>query len=353
MIRPRNAQASAALAALTTLASGPACAHVKWFVDYDVTKAPMPIGDVLTSTFISYLLVSAALVYLFFLVDRYLYRRALLAGVDERLRIFDGLSVRIMRISASIFFLSLWLWYLSGAQGFYLTPELKTTMSAVPWVHLVLGLCALLSLTTPVTGVGIFVLYGLAVRDYGWYHLIDYLIFVGIGYFLVVTGIERGDWRKSGFVVLFASTGLTLIWEAVEKFGYPQWTYPLLEKNPHMLMGMSAYAYMVLAGFVEFNMAFLVLGAVSAAGRLAALGLQAVFMLALFRFGLIDAAGHLMIIATLFVLVVCGPTSVREMFVLRERTVWTEASFMTGLYFLTLVLSFILYYSLRYVAYGA
>ena len=351
MIRSRKAQARAAFA--TALISAPACAHIKWFVDYDIAKPPLPIGEVISGTFIAYLLISTALIYLFFLVDRYLYKRGFLAAVDQRLRMFDALSIRIMRISASVFFLSLWLWYLSGAPSFYLTPELKTTTASVPWLHLVLGLCALLPLTTPITGLGILVLYALAADDYGWYHLIDYLIFLGIGYFFLVSNFGRGQWRKSGFIVLFASTGLTLAWASVEKFGYPQWTYPLLEKNPGMLMGMSSYAYMLLAGFVEFNMAFILLGAVSVVGRLVALGLQTVFMLAILKFGLIDAVGHLMIIATLFVLVVRGPTSAREMLVLREKTVWTEAYFMTGLYFLALVMIFILYYSLHHLAYGA
>jgi hypothetical protein len=351
MIRSRTAQARAASAA--ALISAPACAHVKWFVDYDITKPPLPIGEVLGGTFIAYLLISATLIYLFFLVDRFLYKRGFLAAFDQRLRMFDGRSIRIMRISASVFFISLWLWYLSGAPGFYLTPELKTTATSVPWLHLVLGLCALLPLTTPITGLGIFVLYALAANEYGWYHLIDYLIFLGIGYFFLVANVARGQWRKSGFIVLFASTGLTLIWASVEKFGYPQWTYPLLEKNPGMLMGMSPHAYVVLAGFVEFNVTFILLGAVSVVGRLVALGLQAVFMLAILKFGLIDAVGHLMIIATLFVLVVRGPTSAREMLVLRDKNVWTEAYFMTGLYFLALVMIFILYYWLHHLAYGA
>ena len=70
-------------------------------------------------------------------------------------------------------------------------------------------------------------------------------------------------------------------------------------------------------------------------------------------FGLIDAIGHLMIIAMLFVLVVREPTGAREMLVLRDKTVWTEAYFMTGLYFLAFVMIFILYYVLHYAAYGA
>ena len=41
------------------------------------------------------------------------------------------------------------------------------------------------------TGAGIFILYLAAVRDYGAYHLTDYLIFLGIGYFFLVSGIER------------------------------------------------------------------------------------------------------------------------------------------------------------------
>ena len=338
--------------ATAVLAASQAHAHVKWFVDYDITKAPLPIGEVLTGTFISFLLASAFAVYIFFLVDRYMYKSGFLAAFDQRLRFFDGFSTYIMRISAGVFFISLWMWHLTFGTSFYLTPELKTTMAAVPFLHLALGLCVLSRYTAPITGIGIFVLFGYAVRDFGAYHMTDYLIFLGIGYFFLVSNIQHGQWRKSGFIVLFASTGLTLIWAAVEKFGYPQWTYPLLAQNPDMLMGMQPYAYMVLAGFIEFNVAFILLGAASVIGRLVALGLQSIFVLAILKFGLIDAIGHLMIIATLFVLVVRGPTDAREMLVLRDKSIWTEAYFMTGLYFLALNMIFILYYGLHYVAYG-
>jgi uncharacterized membrane protein len=70
------------------------------------------------------------------------------------------------------------------------------------------------------------------------------------------------------------------------------------------------------------------------------------------KFGLVDAIGHLMIIATLFVLIVRGPTNAREMLVLRDKAVWTEAYFMTGLYFLAFNLIFIAYYGLHHLAFG-
>lgn len=335
--------------ALLTL---PAQAHVKWFVEFDVAKAPLPIGEVLTGTFVRFFLVSVFGVYAFFLADRTIQRKGWLAEFDRRLRRLDEFSIRIIRAASGVFFASLWLWYLKFGTSFYLTPELKTTMVWVPWLHLVMGLCTVSRHTAPATGLGIFVLYGGAMHDYGIYHVLDYLIFLGIGYFLLVSNIRRGQWMKSGFIVLFASTGLTLIWASVEKFGYPQWAYPLLENDPGMLMGMSPQSYMILAGFIEFNVAFILLGAASVVGRLVALGLESIFVLTIFKFGMLDAIGHLMIIAVLFILVVRGPTDARQMLALRDKSIWTEAYFMTGLYCLALVMIFISYYGLHDLCFG-
>jgi hypothetical protein len=66
----------------------------------------------------------------------------------------------------------------------------------------------------------------------------------------------------------------------------------------------------------------------------------------------VDAVGHLMIVAILFVLIVRGPTDARNMLVLPDKSVFTEAYFMTGLYFLAFVMIFILYYGLHYLIFG-
>lgn len=152
--------------------------------------------------------------------------------------------------------------------------------------------------------------------------------------------------------MLFASTGITLACASIEKFGYPEWTFPILERNPDVLLGMTPSMFMLVSGFVEFFLAFTVLGAASVIGRLVAFGFQAIFVLAVFKFGPLDAVGHLMIVAILAVLVVRGPTSAPEMLVLREKHVWTVAYFMTGLYFLAFVMSFILYYGVHHLVYG-
>lgn len=327
-------------------------AHVKWFAPYDLTKAPMPIGEVLTPTFLYFFIVSVVFVYIVFAFDRFFYKRNFLSKLDNKLRRLDQLSMVIMRACAGIFFLSLWASHQFFGSTFFLTPELKTQAVWVPWLQLSIGIAALSHRTSWLLGVGIFLLYNAAVRDYGMFHMLDYPIFLGIAYFFLTSPIERGSWRKSGFIVLFAFTGITLLWAGIEKFAYPDWTYAMLEANPDMLFGLSPQTYMVLAGFVEVVVIFILLGAVSVGSRLVAVGLNAVFVLAIYKFGPIDAVGHLMIIAILVVLFVRGPTDAREILVLREKSVWMEAYFMTGLYYLAFVTAFILYYGLHSMSYG-
>jgi len=328
-------------------------AHVKWFFDYDVTKPPTPIGEVLDGTFIKLFLVSVIACYVFFLADRYIYEEGILAEFDKKLKLFDNAANYIMRTAAGIFFLALFLWWATGAgQSFYLTPELKTASPIVPWLQLGMALALISRRTIFLTGLGVFALYIAAVFNYGIFHMLDYMIFLGIGYYLTVSQIKKRGWHKSGLVVLFACTGLTLIWAAIEKFAYSHWTIPVLEDRPHMLMGMSPPVFMKVSGFVEFFVTFILLGAVSVVGRLIALGFMSVFVLAVFEFGTLDAVGHLMIVAILWVLIVRGPTDARNMLVLPDKSLFTEAYFMTGLYFLAFVMIFIFYYGIHYYSYG-
>lgn len=328
-------------------------AHVKWFFDYDVTQPPTPIGEVIDGTFVKLFLVSVAACYLFFLADRYIYEEGILAEFDKKMKMFDNAANSIMRVAAGIFFLALFGWWALGyGQSFYITPELKTDAVWVPWLHLLMALACLSKRTMFLTGIGVFVLYIAATAQYGIFHLLDYMIFLGIGYYLTVANTGVKGWVKSGFVVLFASAGLTLIWAAVEKFAYSHWTISVLADKPHVTMGMSPQMFMKVSGFIEFFVTFILLGAVSVVGRLISLGFMSIFVLAVYEFGMLDAVGHLMIVAILWVLIVRGPTDARNMLVLPDKSLFTEAYFMTGLYYLAFVTIFILYYGIHYLSFG-
>lgn len=351
---PRSGSPGLFLVSLFALAAlpGDAQAHVKWFAPYDMEKPPLPIGDVLTGQFVLFFLASVLGIYAFFWLDRYAARHRIL---DDRLRrytIEEPTAFAIMRAAAFMFFLAAGTYGFIG-HGFYLTPELETPSRWVPWVQVGMALCALHRLTVPLLGVGILGLYAVAITRFGIFHLLDYLIVIGAAYYFLAAPMTGPRWLTSRYIVLYAATGLTLLWASIEKWGYPGWTFPLLEREPELLIGFEPRTYMLLAGFVEFVLTFMVLSSASLLSRAVTLGLVSIFVLAIAKFGMIDAVGHSLIIAILIVLILRGPTKGRDFLVLEAKSLWTEAYFMTGLYVLAFVLVFIAYYGFHFLAYGS
>ena len=330
---------------------GPAHAHVKWFAEFDLNKSPLPLTEVLTAQFVGLFLTSIIVMYAFFLLDRYAWRKPILERVLLRFVVSEQTAFLIMRGAACIFFAAVSVYGFMG-NGFFLTPELKTDYRWVPFMQLGMAACALHPRTVPLVGLGIATLFVAAVAQYGMFHLLDYLILIGVAYFFLAAPIPRTGWVTSRYIVLYATTALSLLWGAVEKWAYPSWTYPLLERDPDLLMGFEPRTFMVLAGFVEFNLVYLVLSSASLLSRALALALGSIFALAIYKFGLIDAVGHLLIMAILFVLVTYGPTKGRNILVLEGKSLLTEAYFMLGNYVFWFVAVFFAYYGLHFLAYG-
>ena len=257
------------------LATGPAQAHVKWFAPYDTSEPPLPIGEVLTGQFVYFFLASILLVYAFFWVDRFVLRHGILQQPLGRLtaRVTEPAVFLVMRAAVFVFFAAVSLYGLRGA-GFYLTPELRTDALWVPVVQLAIALSALNPRTAPLVGIGIGILYVAALAEYGLFHLLDYLIILGVAYYFLASRPAGPGWLMSRYIVLYATTGLTLLWASIEKWGYPHWTLPLLASDPSLLMGLDPRTYMLLAGFVEFTLTFMLLSSASLLSRALALGLS-------------------------------------------------------------------------------
>ena len=183
-------------------------------------------------TFVKLFLLSVAACYVFFLADRYIYEEGILGEFDKKLKLFDGAANSIMRGAAGIFFLALFGWWALGyGQSFYLTPELKTDSPIIPWIHLIMALAVISRYTVFIAGSGVFFLYFAAGYHYGLFHILDYLIFLGIAFYLTVSQTKVKGLLKSRVYPLFACAGLTLIWAAVEKFAYSQWTIAVWRTN--------------------------------------------------------------------------------------------------------------------------
>jgi hypothetical protein len=180
----------------------PAQAHVKWFAHYDLTHPPLPISEVVTPQFVYFFLASVFLVYGFFWFDRYVYCKRILDDVLRRFTVSEPTAFLIMRGAALVFFASVSAYGFFG-EGFFLTPELKTDARWVPWVQLGIALWALDRRTVPLIGLGAASLFVAAAIQYGVFHMLDYLILIGISYYFLAAAVSSrcyGPRPKNGAI---------------------------------------------------------------------------------------------------------------------------------------------------------
>ena len=155
--------------------------------------------------------------------------------------------------------------------------------------------------------------------------------------------MDAWPWRLP---VLGASLGFSLMWTAVEKFLYPQWTAQILMAHPNLTAGLPVAMVIVIAGFVEFSLAFyLVTG--RALLRLGATALIVVFVSAIPEFGMLDSVGHLPIVAILLAVILRGTTPLQDRLRLAGRGPLTNALAVCGLFVVALGGMMAMYYGLQ------
>jgi hypothetical protein len=280
-----------------------ALAHVKWFAPYDLTSPPRSAYLVFTSF---YVVLSCAM--LLPIMSFAGYADNYLVCNNVRLKTLLSQSnawmepqfFRLMQVSVLAFFTSIF-WY----GNVLLTPELNIEASDRKWVEALqfaIAVTVISRRTAFLSGIGIAILYTLAAHRYGVFHLLDYPIFLGVAAYIFIISLFGASYAGLASNILRIFTGITLMWASIEKFAYPEWSFPILLRHPGISFGLDSELYMVAAGFVEFAAAFLLItGAV--ASRVAAVVLLAFFVSAIPVFGLIDAIGHGLIIAVLVSLI--------------------------------------------------
>jgi hypothetical protein len=321
----------------------PAAAHVKWFAPYDVTQPPLPLGGVLDAHFLLVFAGFLLLVFGGYVLDRAVARSG--HGVARPFRA-EALEERLMRAGIGSFFMALF-----ATGGVILTPELRTTAEWPAWLQGAIALSMLSARTTLLGGLGILVLYGHAVGEYGVFHLTDYPIFLGIAAYLALTSFAAPRLRALRVPILSVTFCASLMWGAVEKWAYPQWTYPVLAAKPYLTLGIPAADFMVIAGFVEFALAFHILTGLGLL-RLGIAGLGLIFVAAIADFGRLDAIGHLPVVVALAVLFLHGPTPLHRRLHDARRGLLGEAK-RAGLGFALAIALFIgAYWGLQHAEYG-
>jgi hypothetical protein len=273
--------------------TGTASAHVKWFCAYDVAGQPRGLEQVLCVDF--EWLTGLAVVCLMFgcMVEGKALGIALLNALDRVTARIRTDTELLVRATLGFFLVSLW-----GLGGIILTPELKTDASWISWLQLAMAACLIWRRTMPLAGLGLAFLYGFATAQYGFFHMADYPIFLGVAAYLATSGLGITPLGLRPLDLVRYAAAVTLMWASVEKWAYPEWTAPLIAAKPQMTMGTSPELFMKSAGVIEFTLAFSLVWT-PLVRRMAALILTGIFVSAVFEFGKIDAIGHSGIIVVL------------------------------------------------------
>lgn len=281
----------------SVIGSATASAHVKWFCAYDVAGQPRGLENVLCRDF--EVLVGIALFGLLAgcLIEKTAVGDAVARSLDRMTVNLHLHTERVIRAVGAFFFISLWV-----LGGIILTPELKSTSDWIGPVQLIIAAGMISRRTLPMSGAGIVVLFGIAVHDYGIFHLADYPIFLGMAAYLILVGLQKKLFGIAAIDVFRYATAVTLMWASVEKWAYPEWSFPVFITHPDITLGFDAEFYMRAAGVVEFVLAFALVWT-PLVRRVAALILVGMFISACFEFGKVDTIGHSAIIAVLLAII--------------------------------------------------
>jgi hypothetical protein len=311
----RSVATAAVFGALSPTA---AAAHVKWFSDFSFAEPPRALGEVLSPTFIFLALLSVAVVAALVPLDSWLERQRWYFRVNEWLSNRAEHSRLVMRIGTGVVLLLAW------QADIVLVPDLPIPAPWIGWLEFGLAALLLFDATTALAGVGILGLYGLGVSQTGLYYMLDYILVLGVGYYLIVTGMPDRRIAGSSLPALYLTVGFSLCWVALEKMVWPEWGLYILQQNPRLSLGLDMDFFLLAAAFVEFSLGYLLI--INLLQRPMALVVTLTFFLTTLVFGKIEVIGHTLIHAALVVFLLEGPGTVfRPPIALHRRLGWRSA----------------------------
>jgi len=318
-------------------------AHIKWFVEYDISAAPTPLTQLASPLFFSLLILSIWGITLGAYIDSRWTKFRYFSLMPYFKTDSKDLPLSIIRIATGIFFVALWL-----VGGTTLTPDLITEEPIVPIVQMLIAFAILFRPTLILAGLGILGLYGYSIYLYGFFHMLDYAFFIALGAFLIITPINNPTLNRFRLPLIYWLIGLSFMWSAVEKIAFPQWFDPFLDKNSFLQMGLDRSLFIMAAAFVELSLFYTLIRFRNGVAIIALLA-NLLIMSGNFYFGKIDALGHFPANAMLLVITIVG--NIRPL----NKKQWSSycALKITIEFIIMLIVIFSLYYLIHWLEYGS
>lgn len=273
-------------------------AHVKWFAEFSFLDQPLSFQEALTPLLIGFTIASAIAMTATVFIDTKLEELSLYKRVREWLNGYRDQGTLILRIAMGATFL------LSWQADTLLAPYLET-QPLIGSVQFVLVLLLLFPQTTPLAGLGTIILWLVGVQTFGVFYMLDYIAFVGIGTWLLLSQAKSENTRELGIPALYFTVGFALAWLAMEKVIYPDWAYEILSQIPQYTFGLPQDFFLAGAAFVEFTLGYLLI--IGLLGRPLSLVITLVFFTTTLVFGKVEIIGHTHIHAALLVFLLYGP----------------------------------------------
>ncbi|MDH6671688.1 hypothetical protein M2277_002350 [Paenibacillus sp. LBL] len=276
--------------------------HVKWFTD-NFEWVPLPFPRVVTLTFLFWLAFTLFVLLVSSVFNDPLGKTRPVERIHQFLHRLRPHTEVILRIGLAI---GLVLQLLSGS---YLAPEFRTNSM---WI--ILGLsaaaaCLLYQRTLPISGAILFLLYIQASLNYGIFHSIDYLIYIGIVYYLFVCGTPL---KKTAAPVMYVCTGMSLAWLAMEKLTIPELACSVMGSYGLPTFGFSIEHFVMISAFIEIGLAWaFIVGIMS---RFTALLVSGIFIMTSLVFGYKEVIGHTIIHTLLILFLIEGTGDLRTPF---------------------------------------
>lgn len=174
MRRLRSPARQLSVTLLTAAALSPcfplaADAHVKWFAAYDVAGSPRSLLDVCTVPFLQLAAVAIVALWIGGRIERTAFGRIVMAAIDRLSGAIRARTDDMFRAGTAVFFIALW-----TTGNIILTPELTTQSPVIPWVQAAIAVGMFWRSTLVFSAIGIAVLFGIGVANYGTFHMMDY-----------------------------------------------------------------------------------------------------------------------------------------------------------------------------------
>ncbi len=276
--------------------------HVKWFIGEEEGH-PLPMAEVLSGPFWLWFAVTMAGLLITAIFNEPLQRFGLIARLHHTLDRFKAYVPIILRVGLALSLV------MQIATHSFLAPEL----AADAWWIIALQAIALAALiwgrTMPIAGAALAVLYGYAIYQYGWFHALDYMFYVGIIYYLV---IHRTYASSSATPVLYFTLGFSLAWAGLEKMTMPELSYGIVQQYAVPTFGFSVEHFVLISAFIELGLAWsLIVGILN---RFVSILVTLVFIATTTVFGFTEIVGHTIIHALLLMFIIEGEGALRTPF---------------------------------------